>query len=77
MRDIRSMMFNLSQQAIHLVHTSDPSLSHLSGLPRLQIDTDDELNVMWGDAGMIYFWVEEDKARKGDFSNTWLVRQCG
>lgn len=43
----------------------------------LQLDTDDELSVMWGDAGMIYYWVEEDKARRGDFSNTWLVLQCG
>ena len=43
----------------------------------LQLDTDDKLNVMWGDAGMIYYWVEEDKAKKGDFSNAWLVLQCG
>ena len=43
----------------------------------LQLDTDDDLNVMWGDAGMIYYWVEEDKAKKGDFSNVWLVLQCG
>ena len=42
----------------------------------LQLDSDDELNVMWGDMGMIYFWVEEDKASRGDFSNTWLVLQC-
>ena len=42
----------------------------------LQLDSDDELNVMWGDMGMIYYWVEEDKASRGDFSNTWLVLQC-
>ncbi len=28
-------MKNLSAPAIHLKHTSDPSLSHLGGLPRL------------------------------------------
>jgi uncharacterized protein YwqG len=42
-----------------------------------QFDTDDELDNMWGDAGLIYFWVEERAARSGDFSNTWLVLQCG
>jgi uncharacterized protein YwqG len=42
----------------------------------LQLDSDDELGVMWGDAGCIYYWVEEDAARRGDFSNTWLVLQC-
>ena len=31
----------------------------------------------WGDAGTIYYWVEEHRARAGDFSNTWLILQCG
>jgi uncharacterized protein YwqG len=42
-----------------------------------QMDTDDELNVMWGDVGMLYFWVEEEQARAGRFDNVWLVLQCG
>lgn len=28
-----------------------------------QMDSDDELNVMWGDAGMIYFWIRREDAR--------------
>lgn len=42
-----------------------------------QMDTDDELNIMWGDAGMIYFWVRRDDARKLKFDNTWVILQCG
>lgn len=42
----------------------------------LQFDTDDELDIMWGDAGRIYYWVEKEAARAGDFSNVWLVLQC-
>ena len=42
----------------------------------LQIDTDDDLGVMWGDCGTIYYWVEEHEARYGNFANTWLVLQC-
>lgn len=42
-----------------------------------QMDSDDDLGVMWGDAGMLYFWIEEAAARRGDFSNVWLVLQCG
>lgn len=42
-----------------------------------QFDTDDDLDVMWGDCGTIYYWVEEHAARRGDFQNTWLVLQCG
>jgi uncharacterized protein YwqG len=40
------------------------------------MDTDDELDVMWGDGGMLYFWVEEEAARAGRFDNVWLVLQC-
>jgi uncharacterized protein YwqG len=43
----------------------------------LQLDSDEELGVAWGDAGRLYFWIEDSAARKGDFSNVWLVLQCG
>jgi len=42
----------------------------------LQLDTDDELELTWGDAGMVYFWIHEDAARKGRFSDAWVVLQC-
>jgi uncharacterized protein YwqG len=41
-----------------------------------QFDTDDDLEVMWGDCGMIYFWVQENKAKKNQFDNSWLILQC-
>lgn len=41
-----------------------------------QFDSDDELDIMWGDCGMIYFWIQEDKAKRNQFDNTWLILQC-
>ena len=41
-----------------------------------QFDSDDDLDVMWGDCGTIYFWVEGHAARTGNFDNAWLVLQC-
>lgn len=41
-----------------------------------QFDSDDELDVMWGDVGMVYFWVETDKSKKNNFEDSWLVLQC-
>ena len=42
----------------------------------LQFDSDDDLGVMWGDAGVIYYWVEAHAARAGHFENVWLILQC-
>jgi len=42
----------------------------------LQVDSDDSIDAMWGDAGMVYFWVREQDARAGRFENVWLVLQC-
>lgn len=41
-----------------------------------QFDSDDDLEVMWGDCGMIYFWVQKQKSKINEFDNTWLILQC-
>lgn len=42
----------------------------------LQFDSDDDLGVMWGDVGVLYFWIKESDARARRFENCWLVLQC-
>jgi uncharacterized protein YwqG len=42
----------------------------------LQFSSDDDLDVTWGDVGDLYFWVKQQDAMKGDFSDVWLLLQC-
>jgi uncharacterized protein YwqG len=39
-------------------------------------DTEDGLGPMWGDCGLLYFWIEKQKLAAQDFSNTCAILQC-
>jgi uncharacterized protein YwqG len=76
-----------SQLASHGVYCGDERFNTDSRVPSLtpdavtwrlllQFDSEDDLDVMWGDAGIIYYWVEADAARVGRFENAWLILQC-
>ncbi|AGF53508.1 sll5081 (plasmid) [Synechocystis sp. PCC 6803] len=41
-----------------------------------QFDSDDDIDVMWGDMGMLYFWVKESESKNCNFSNSWMILQC-
>jgi uncharacterized protein YwqG len=43
----------------------------------MQVDTDDAANMMWGDAGMLYFWIRDQDLRARRFDKTWMILQCG
>jgi uncharacterized protein YwqG len=42
----------------------------------LQLDSDQELDFMWGDSGTLYFCIDEHALKKLDFSDVWLELQC-
>lgn len=42
----------------------------------LQIDSNSESDMLWGDEGRIYLWILEDALLRRDFENTWLIIQC-
>jgi uncharacterized protein YwqG len=41
----------------------------------LQVDSDDTLGMRWADAGMIYFWIENDALTARRFDNVWVILQ--
>jgi uncharacterized protein YwqG len=42
----------------------------------LQVDSDDNAGMMWGDVGMLYYWLKDEKLRKEHFADTWMILQC-
>ena len=42
----------------------------------LQVDSDDEPGMMWGDLGRLYFWIRRQDLKARNFDNTWCILQC-
>lgn len=42
----------------------------------LQIDTDDDLGMMWGDCGRLYYWIRGEDLLRCAFDRAWLILQC-
>lgn len=42
----------------------------------LQIDSDDNSNMTWGDVGRIYYWIRDEDLRERNWDRVWLVLQC-
>ena len=43
----------------------------------MQIDSDENADWMWGDVGRLYFWMTSDDLNARNFSNCWMILQCG
>jgi uncharacterized protein YwqG len=42
----------------------------------LQVASDRNAGMMWGDAGCLYFWIREEDLLAARFDRTWTVFQC-
>jgi uncharacterized protein YwqG len=42
----------------------------------LQIDSDDDAEMMWGDVGMLYFWIKRRDLEQRRFDDCWMILQC-
>ncbi|TWU00020.1 hypothetical protein Pla108_09630 [Botrimarina colliarenosi] len=41
-----------------------------------QMDSDDDAGIMWGDGGMIYYWIRKQDLAAKRFEKSWLILQC-
>ena len=42
----------------------------------LQVDSDERLGMMWGDVGLLYFWMRQTDLAARDFERAWMILQC-
>jgi uncharacterized protein YwqG len=40
------------------------------------VDSDDAAGTMWGDSGMLYYWIRDDDLAARRFDRAWCVMQC-
>ncbi len=43
----------------------------------LQIDSNEENEMMWGDVGRLYFWIKKEDLLNKNFDKSWFSVQCG
>ncbi|WP_165423857.1 YwqG family protein [Ktedonosporobacter rubrisoli] len=41
----------------------------------LQIDSDEQAGMKWGNTGMLYYWITQADLQQRQFGNTWLILQ--
>jgi uncharacterized protein YwqG len=69
------------QLASHgVTDVSDPRASELSKRAMdwqllLQIDSDEQAGMEWGNTGMLYYWIKKGDLQAHHFDTTWLVLQ--
>lgn len=42
----------------------------------MQVDSNEDIGMMWGDAGRLYLWITDEDLAERKFENTWLMLQC-
>jgi len=43
----------------------------------MQVDSQDEAEMMWGDVGRLYYWIKNSDLAARDWELSWLILQCG
>lgn len=43
----------------------------------MQVDSNEDIGMMWGDLGRIYLWITSEDLEARKFENCWLILQCG
>ncbi len=43
----------------------------------MQVDSNEELGMMWGDLGRLYLWIADEDLAARRFEKSWLILQCG
>src|SRR5204863_9110088 len=64
------------RSAYYELHREELDQKALDWKLLLQLDTDDDAGMMWGDVGRLYFWIRKDDLQKWAFDKVWMILQC-
>ncbi len=45
-------------------------------VPELQVDSDDTAEMMWGEVGVLCFYLREGDLRERRWDRAWMIFQC-
>lgn len=43
----------------------------------MQVDSNEDIGMMWGDMGRLYLWITSEDLAARNFEKSWLILQCG
>jgi uncharacterized protein YwqG len=69
------------------IYTGDGSAYKLSNIEQhrrnssqwqllLQVESNEDIGMMWGDSGRLYWWIKSEDLKNKNFSASQLILQC-
>ncbi len=64
------------EQRCQQLNSQNETLNRADWRLLLQLDTDENAEMIWGDCGTLYFWIRKQDAKMGCFDKVKLIFQC-
>ncbi|MEM6283252.1 MAG: YwqG family protein [Chloroflexota bacterium] len=71
-----SVVYACAKQARQLHITTEIEAEVPNWQFLFQIDSDDDLDMMWGDSGILYVCIPIDSLKNRNFDDSWTIMQC-
>jgi len=85
LQDCMELECELVSHNLYCGNSSGYDEGHARGLDKnagrwsllLQVESNEDLGMMWGDLGRLYVWITDEDLRTKNFAASWVILQCG